>query len=76
MGHKFSVETYNQLLQGIANCGTWLQVDILLSSMASQAVTPNTQTYAYLIEACWRTGELDKLKYFAQKMEEEVCNLS
>jgi len=70
-GHKFTIETYNQLLQGIANCGTWLQVDILLYSMRSQAVLPNYQTYAYLIEACWRMGETRKIKSFLHNMELE-----
>eukprot|EP00795_Rhopilema_esculentum_P010397 gene10397-19094_t len=67
-GHKFSVENYNQLLHCFANCGTWLQVDILLHSMVSQGVKPDIQTYAAVIEACWKMGETTKLEQFVKQM--------
>ena len=35
-------------------------------------MVPNFQTYAFLIEACWRMGEAKKLESFVQKMESEV----
>ena len=71
-GHKFKVDAYNQLLHGIASCGSWLQIDLLLHSMKSQGVEPTFQTYAALIEACWKLEEKDKLEVIIPQMESNV----
>ncbi|BBN14565.1 protein MpPPR_38 [Marchantia polymorpha subsp. ruderalis] len=70
---RFSVSLacFNWLILGYGRQGDWANAEIVLDRMRSQRVTPNSQSYTFLLEAYSLCGLFEKADSLSRRMQQE-----
>jgi DNA-directed RNA polymerase len=60
-GHQFTIQVYNQLINGWAEQGNPAKATLLYETMIDDGITPNSHTYAILLCLYYKLNITDKL---------------
>ena len=71
-GHKFPISTFNTILHGLAAKKRVLDFQVFYHNMTGDAMVPNVQTYAAVLELYGQLKDWNMIKDTCVKMKSQV----